>query len=204
MQIEAGSTLFYHRYPPLQRNVKGSLRRLRLGLIPSSRAPPPLTSLPLRISSNQGEPPPVWTPPRPFTLSFIKLFHVFFGDPFFFLFSLSERLLLPVDVPDPRPGQKFMFVIFWIFAWQILGVRLAKTHEKFFRKIVDFVSVVLYIIYRHKEHKQHKKGDEGGIIMNEEQKKQKELREAEIEKVIDELDDEDAIPIEIADEDFPF
>jgi hypothetical protein len=112
--------------------------------------------------------------------------------------------LLPVDVPDPRPGQKFMFVIFWIFAWQILGVRLAKTHEKFFRKIVDFVSVVLYIIYRHKEHKQHKKGDEGGIIMNEEQKKQKELREAEIEKVIDELDDEDAIPIEIADEDFPF
>jgi hypothetical protein len=40
--------------------------------------------------------------------------------------------------------------------------------------------------------------------MNEEQKKQKELREAEIEKVIDELDDEDAIPIEIADEDFPF
>lgn len=30
--------------------------------------------------------------------------------------------------------------------------------EKFFRKMVDFVFVVLYIIYRHKEHKQHKGG----------------------------------------------
>jgi hypothetical protein len=41
------------RNPPLQRNVKGSLRRLRLGLIPSSRAPPPLT---FPSASDVGQP----------------------------------------------------------------------------------------------------------------------------------------------------